>query len=163
MTGRATSRFSWKRTRLLLAVVALLALVAGPAAVNGTLAGWTDSKMSRGEFQAGSLNISDLKCSDNSVILTLLGTELQLDWEPPAGVESGRLTYEVTVVKRYLLTSETFKYETSDESFVYKETAGLLNLATYEMTVRAKSVGQWSGQPMTVNGYALTRLILRCN
>ena len=36
MTGRASSRFSWKKTQLFLAVVALLALVAGPAAVNGT-------------------------------------------------------------------------------------------------------------------------------
>lgn len=163
MTGRTSPRRSWRRARLLLAVVALLALVASPAAVNGTLAGWNASKTSRGEFQAGSLNISDLKCSDNSMILTLLGTELRLDWDPSAGVESSGLTYEVTVVKRYLLTSETFRYETDDDYFVYKETAGLLNLATYEMTVRAKPVGQWGGQSMTVTGYALTRLILRCN
>ncbi|WP_161792699.1 SipW-dependent-type signal peptide-containing protein [Brevibacterium linens] len=148
-----------------MAVVALLALVAGPSAVNGTLASWSDSEASQGEFQAGSLNISDLKCSDNSVLLNLLGSELKLDWQPPPQVGEMKITYKVTVVKRRLLTSTTYEFTTTDTSITFKDPS-LLNISTYEMTVQAMPVGNWTGNSMTANGHGVTivlGLALRCN
>ncbi|WP_432790991.1 hypothetical protein QYM46_04245 [Brevibacterium sp. K11IcPPYGO002] len=148
-----------------MAVVALLALVAGPVAVNGTLAGWTDSKTSQGELNAGSLDISDLRCTDNSVLLTLLGSELRLDWSPPAQVGEVQIVYKVTVVKRRLLTSTTYEYTTTDTTITFKDPS-LLNISTYEMTVQAMPVGNWAGNSMTVNGHGVTLVVglaLRCN
>lgn len=162
MTDRTPSRFSWKRSRLLLAVVAVLSLVLGPAAVNGTLAGWKSIESSEASFTAGSLTISDLTCSDNSTpILGLLGNQLKLEWTGPPDSDNHVVEYEVTVVKQRLVTSTTYTAETADEFFVFTD-GGALNVASYEMTVRAKSIGSWSGDPITVSGYALTGAILRC-
>lgn len=165
MTGRTSPTKSWKRARLLLVVATLLALVLGPAAVDGTLAGWTDSKDSEAEFRAGALDISDLKCSDNSVLLNLLGSELKLDWQPPAQTGGMRITYKVTVVKRRLLTSTTYDFTTTDTTITFKDPS-LLNISTYEMTVQAMPVGNWTGNSMTVNGRGVTILLglaLRCS
>lgn len=88
MTGRAASRTSWKRARLLLAVVALLALVLGSAAVNGTLAGWTDSKESHGEMAAATVPAPELTqdCRYRPGLLGI-GASVRIFWRLPDGYQ----------------------------------------------------------------------------
>ncbi len=88
MTGRTSPRPSWKRARLLLGVVALLALVAGPVAVNGTLAGWTDSKTSQGDLSAAKIPAPELTqdCQFRPGVLGL-GARVRIFWRLPDGYQ----------------------------------------------------------------------------
>ena len=88
MTDRASSRFSWKKARLFLAVVALLALVAGPVAVNGTLAGWNDTKESHGELIAATVPAPGLTqdCQFRPGLLGL-GARVRIFWKLPDGYQ----------------------------------------------------------------------------
>lgn len=78
----------WGRVRILLAALALLALVLGPAAVNGTLAGWTDSKVSQGAFTAGKVPAPELtgNCRFRPGLLGI-GASVRVFWKPPAGYQ----------------------------------------------------------------------------
>lgn len=96
MTGRNSPRQSWRRARLLLAVVALLALVAGPVAVNGTLAGWNDEKISQGAFTAGKVPAPVLtaKCQYR---YPLLGYgRVEIFWRLPAGYQLSDVVVETS-------------------------------------------------------------------
>lgn len=164
MTQTRGRKLSWGRARILLAAFALLALVLGPAAVNGTVAGWSDEKTSQGSFTAGSMDISGLTCRDNSVLGTLLGSEMRLDWQAPPGSGGTKLAYKVTVIKRRLLTSTTYEYTTTENYFTFRDPS-LLNIATYELTVQAVPIGDWTGKSMTATGVGVTivlGLALRC-
>lgn len=90
MTTIHRSKPWWKRSRAVLASVALLTLVLGPAAVNGTLAGWTDSKTSQGAFQAGTVPSPVLtKGCEYRPGLLGLGARVRIFWKPPAGYQLG--------------------------------------------------------------------------
>ncbi|MGC2941362.1 MULTISPECIES: hypothetical protein [unclassified Brevibacterium] len=163
-----THIFVWKRIRVLLAIVALLALVLVPSVVNGTLAGWNDDKSSTGEFTAGSLNISNLTCTDNSGLLGLGGDQLKLDWTKPANSGSTQLQYTVTVVRTPLIGSaETTTHITESTTYTYTDKRlTLVSLPRYSLTVQANPVGGWTGAAQTVNGRGANLLgiglVLRC-
>lgn len=97
MRGRTSPRPSWKRARLLLAVVALLALVAGPVAVNGTLAGWSDERQSEGSFAAGKVPAPTLtkRCEFIPGILGL-GARVRVHWKLPQGYQLGDVLVEAS-------------------------------------------------------------------
>ena len=88
MTDRTSPRFSWKKARLFLAVVALFALVAGPAAVNSTLAGWNDTKESRGELIAATVPAPELtrECQFRPGLLGI-GARVRIYWKLPDGYQ----------------------------------------------------------------------------
>ncbi|SDT10554.1 hypothetical protein SAMN04489752_3370 [Brevibacterium siliguriense] len=97
MTGGASPRRSWRRARLLSAVVALLALVAGPAAINGTLAGWDDEKQSVGSFAAGKVPAPTLtkRCEYIPGILGL-GARVRVHWKLPQGYQLSDVVVEAS-------------------------------------------------------------------
>ncbi|MGM0700338.1 MAG: hypothetical protein ACQEVD_15930 [Actinomycetota bacterium] len=82
---------------MLLAVVALLALVAGPVAVNGTLAGWSDSKESRGEFVAATIPAPKLTqdCEYRPGVIGL-GARVRIFWRLPAGYQLDDIVVEAS-------------------------------------------------------------------
>ena len=170
MRGRTSPRPSWKRARLLLAVVALLALVAGPVAVNGTLAGWSDSKESQGEFSSGSLGpVRNLKCIDSGdgLLPGLLRTQVKLEWDPPEGVDGDLISYEIYWRQTGLLGGS--RTDISDTpSYVY--TASSLSLVTLntQFEVKAKlRTGSWVGPvgnaSATSVGLILVSVYMNCN
>lgn len=169
MTRTARHTFSWRRTRIFLAVFALLALVLGPAAVDATVAGWKDSEASQGSFTAGALDITDLKCSDreNAAALGLLERQVQLDWDAPQGAEEDLLEYVVTWKQSGLLGgSGTVR----TDSPTYRYTAERLSLLTLtvQFTVTAESKnGSWTGPTQNASATSVSLLglglILSCN
>lgn len=88
MTAVRRSKPWWRRSRAVLASIALLTLVLAPAAVNGTLAGWTDSKASQGAFQAGTVPSPVLtKGCDYVRGIAGLGARVRIYWRAPAGYQ----------------------------------------------------------------------------
>lgn len=164
MTGRTSPRPSWKRARLLLAVVALLALVVGPAAVNGTLAGWQDSKESYGEFSSGSLGpVRNLKCQDSGLAGSgLLASEIQLNWSAPENVNSSAVTYEIVVNRNPLLGSPTTTTETVPATTRVITETRLLATASYTITIQPK-LGAWAGAETSQGATVLLGLRFGCS
>lgn len=157
-----------RRFRALIAGLALLLLVLSLSGVRSTMAGWTSSDEATGSFEAGSLNISNLKCTDNSVLLGLGGDRLKLDWDRPQVSNTLQVEYTVTVTRDSLLsTPVTTTYTTQDTTYTYRDARlTLLSLPTYKLTVQSKPVGGWTGKSMTVNGSGMNLvslgLVLRC-
>lgn len=157
-----------RRLQALIAGLALVMLVVALSAVKPTIAGWKSSDDARGAFAAGSLKISNLRCTDNSVLLGLGGDQLKLDWDRPQVSNGLQLEYTVTVVRTPLLGApSTSTFSTQNTTYTYRDTKlTLLSLPTYKMTVQAKPVGGWTGGSMVVNGYGVNLLsiglVLRC-
>ncbi len=84
-----TRTFSWNRLRVVLAVVALLAIVLVPSAVNGTVAGWKDADSSEGAFQAGTVPTPVLTRNCAYISVLGLGARVRVYWKPPAGYQLG--------------------------------------------------------------------------
>ncbi|MCS4592328.1 hypothetical protein KTJ89_04915 [Brevibacterium sediminis] len=156
MTGRNSPRQSWRRARLLLAVVALLALVAGPAAVNGTLAGWNDEKISQGTFTAGKVPAPVLtgNCQFRPGILGI-GASVRVFWKPPAGYSLSNIIVTASTsglgsvlapITGFNLTSNTTS--NSDGSYTTDVPTnllgGLLGLGSeLEIAFQAKHASGW--------------------
>ena len=157
-----------RRFQALIAGLALVVLVVALSAVKPTMAGWKTSDEARGSFAAGSLTISNLTCTDNSVLLGLGGDQLKLDWNRPQVSNALQLEYTVTVVRTPALGApSTATFSTQNTTYTYRDTKlSLLSLPTYKLTVQAKPVGGWTGASMTVNGYGVNLLglgvVLRC-
>lgn len=157
-----------RRCQALVAGLALIMLVVALSAVKPTMAGWKSSDQARGSFAAGSLTISNLRCTDNSVLLGLGGDQLKLDWDRPQVSTALQLEYTVTVVRTPLVGApSTSTFSTQNLTYTYRDTKlSLLSLPTYKMTVQAKPVGAWTGGSTAVNGYGLNLLslglVLRC-
>lgn len=157
-----------RRLHALIAGLALVMLVVALSAVKPTMAGWKSSDQARGSFAAGSLTISNLRCTDNSVLLGLGGDQLKLDWNRPQISTALQLDYTVTVVRTPLVGSpSTETFSTQNTTYTYRDTKlSLVSLPSYKMTVQAKPVGGWTGASMTVNGYGVNLLgigvVLRC-
>lgn len=161
----------WLRSRrfqTLIAGLALVLLVVALSAVKPTMAGWKSSDQAKGSFAAGSLTISNLKCTDNSVLLGLGGDQLKLDWDRPQVSNALQLEYTVTVVRTPLVGApKTATFSTQNTTYTYRDTKlSLVSLPTYKLTVQAKPVGTWTGAPLTVNGSGINLLgigvVLRC-
>lgn len=160
----------WLRSRRfqsLIAGLALVMLVVALSAVKPTMAGWKSSDEARGSFAAGSLKISNLKCTDSSVLLGLGGDQLKLDWDRPQVSSALQLEYTVTVVRTPRMGApSTATFSTQNTTYTYRDTRlSLLSLPTYTLTVQAKPVGAWAGVSMTVNGYGASLVglgALRC-
>lgn len=163
-----TRTFPWKRIRILLAMVALLAIVLVPSVVNGTVAGWEDAEESEGAFQAGSVGaVQNLKCidSDDGLIPGLLKSRVQLEWERPNVPAEANVIYVVTWDAGLLGGSGTT--ETTDRFFLYKS-GGLLTGLNANFTVKPKLVDtSWEGPVESSSATVLTLLgvpvLLACN
>ncbi|WP_166969999.1 hypothetical protein [Brevibacterium atlanticum] len=83
-----TRTVSWKRVRIVLAVVALSAIVLVPSVVNGTVAGWKDDETSAGQFKAGTVPAPVLTrdCTYIPGVLGL-GARVRIFWKPPVGYQ----------------------------------------------------------------------------
>lgn len=153
MTAARRSKPWWRRSRAVLASIALLTLVLGPAAVNGTLAGWSGTGTSNGTFTAGKLGaVQNLKCI-NQGIGGLLTTKVKLEWAAPATQIPVSSVYLVTVKKNGTVVKSE---ETSNLSFMYDDT-NLVRIASYELTVQQKtSAGTWTGEGRTVTASGIS-------
>lgn len=163
-----TRLVSWKRARIVLAAVALLAMVLVPSVVNGTVAGWKDAGSSVVSFKAAKVGaVQNLKCidSDDGLIPGLLKSRVQLEWERPSVPADVNVVYVVTWDAGLLGGSGTA--ETTDRFHLYKS-GGLLTGLNVSFTVRAKIVGSsWEGPVQTSSATVLTVLglpvLLSCN
>jgi hypothetical protein len=92
-----TRIFSWKRIRIVLAAVALLAIVLVPSVVNGTVAGWKDAEKGAGEFTAGKVPAPVLtkRCQYQPGILGL-GARVEIYWQIPAGYQLDNIVVEAS-------------------------------------------------------------------
>lgn len=158
-----------RRLRALIAGLALLLLVLGLSGVRSTMAGWTSSEEATGSFEAGSLGLQNLTCSDkkNAPVLGLLARQVQLEWDSPSGVESDLVEYEVTWKQSGLLGGSGAITVDSPEYIYTAERLGLLTL-TVNFTVTAKStIGSWTGPAQTASATSVSLLglglILSCN
>lgn len=153
MTAARRSKSLWRRGRAVLASLALLTLVLGPAAVNGTLAGWTGTGSSQGSLKAGSVNISNLTCTDkaDAPVLGLLANEVDLNWTAPPGADSKTVEYIVTW--RTVGVGPTGSTTVDSTTHRYRATGSLLAVSV-NFTVQAISkTGNWKG--LTLNASAL--------
>lgn len=156
----------WRRSRAVLASVALLALVLGPAAVNGTLADWTDTKTSQGLFAAGSVNVGKLTCTDkaDAPLLGLLANEVDLNWTAPPGADSKTVKYIVTW--KTVGIGPSGSKDVDATTLRYRATGSLLAVSV-NFTVQAVSkTGNWKGQTLNVSalnlGVAGVNVVLSC-
>lgn len=163
MTQTRRRKFMRGRVRILLAAFALLALVLGPAAVNGTLAGWTDSKLSQGAFTAGSVGeVQNLKCIDSKdgLIPNLLRTQVVLEWDPPAGIDKDLVTYEVDWRQTGLLGGSGTEYRDTTSYTYTASSLSLITLSTqFEVRAKLKS-GEWIGPDSSTSAVSVGLVVL---
>lgn len=159
------------QSRRLLAIIAGLALVMlvlGLSGVRSAMAGWTSSDEATGEFAAGTLNISNLTCSDkeDAPLLGLLARQVKLEWDSPSGLDSDLVEYEVTWRQSGLLGGRGTSTVDSPEHIYTADRLGLLTL-TVNFTVKAKSKnGSWTGPTQSASATSVSLLglglILSC-
>lgn len=141
---------------MLLAAFALLALVLGPAVADGTLAGWTDSKASKGAFTAGKVPAPVLtgECQFRPGVLGL-GARVRVFWKPPTGYPLSNIVVTASTsglgsvlspITGFNLTSNTTS--NSDGSYTTDVPTnllgGLLGLGSeLEIAFQAKHASGW--------------------
>lgn len=164
MTAARRSSPWWRRSRAILASVALLTLVLGPAAVDRTLAGWTGTGTSNGTFTAGKLgDVGTLTCTNQGILGPLLARSVRLDWTAPQDPPPVPYSYQLVVQRNgESLTPIT----TGQTTYVYTPTVSLLSIDNYVFTLKLKTTtGSWTsvGKSTTATGGQLAVIGLYMN
>lgn len=162
----ARRNFAPRSRRKVLAVVLIMFLFALGAVntrVASTSASWQDTSMARGEFSAADIGpIRNLQCIDSESLLGtgLVQSQVQLTWQPPAGLEDVPLEYTVSWQHSGILGTSGSATTTRLD---YTYTAPRLQLLTLNVnfTVTARPIGStWVGDPSSTSASSVGLLII---
>lgn len=164
MTPVRRPKAGWRRGRAVLASVALLVLILGPAAVESTTAGWIGSGKTQGSFTSGKLgDVGSLTCTNQGILGPLLARSVRLDWTPPQNPPPVPYSYQLDVQRN---GESLTPVNTGQTTYVYTPTVSLLSLDNYVFTVKLKTTtGNWTsvGKSRTATGGQLAVIGLYMN
>ncbi|MGO2860197.1 MAG: hypothetical protein ACTIC1_03500 [Brevibacterium sp.] len=144
MTAIRRSKPWWRRSRAALASVALLALVLGPVAVDGTLAAWKDSKTSQASFNAAKVPAPVLT-AECKYRYPLLGYgRVEIYWRLPEGYQLSDVVVETSTKGLGSLLSPLTGYDVSQNTITNGD-------GTYTTEVRTNLLGGLLGGGTRIN------------
>lgn len=146
-------RHAWRRrTRAVLAAVALLSLVAVAVVTTSTRAAWTDREHAGATLTAGTVAApTGLRCTGSA-----LSGRLTMNWTAPSGGVR-RTGYQWTMTG---VVSRSGTLGTGATTLV--QNVPLLTLGTGTFTLRATGPGNWTSKPVATSFLVVTGGVITC-